>query len=70
MLPNIVNYKDLGKLKLETVKNKAIFIAPKLYYLETTKGGTSISGINSNKLFSINVINNPFCKFYIVSNLR
>jgi hypothetical protein len=31
----LVNSKILGKMKLENIINKAIFLAPKVYYLET-----------------------------------
>jgi hypothetical protein len=32
---NMINNKILGKMKLENVLNKAIFLAPKVYYLIT-----------------------------------
>jgi hypothetical protein len=35
LIPGIVNSLELGKLKLETVSTKAIFISPKCYYLKT-----------------------------------
>lgn len=35
---HFINKKVLGKLKLENVCNKAIFLAPKMYYLETEDG--------------------------------
>jgi hypothetical protein len=35
---HFINNKVLGKLKLENVCNKAIFLAPKMYYLETEDG--------------------------------
>jgi hypothetical protein len=34
----IVNSKVLGKMKLENVLSKAIFLAPKVYYLITDTG--------------------------------
>jgi DNA polymerase elongation subunit (family B) len=34
----LVNNKILGKMKLEHIINKAIFLAPKVYYLETENG--------------------------------
>jgi DNA polymerase elongation subunit (family B) len=34
----MISNKILGKMKLEYVLNKAIFLAPKVYYLETTDG--------------------------------
>jgi hypothetical protein len=36
--PAFIDNKALGKLKLENVCNKAIFLAPKVYYLETENG--------------------------------
>jgi len=38
LLSDIVNSKILGKMKLENVLDKAIFLAPKVYYLETING--------------------------------
>ncbi|EKM74105.1 hypothetical protein AGABI1DRAFT_26863, partial [Agaricus bisporus var. burnettii JB137-S8] len=35
LFPGIVNSQELGKLKLETVSSRAIFISPKCYYLKT-----------------------------------
>lgn len=35
---HMVSYKELGLMKLENVLTKAIFIAPKVYYLETIDG--------------------------------
>jgi len=35
---HLVNSKVLGKMKLENVLDKAIFLAPKMYYLETEDG--------------------------------
>lgn len=35
LFPKIINFSELGKLKLETISNKAIFISPKVYYLKT-----------------------------------
>ena len=32
---DLVNSKILGKMKLENVLTRAIFLAPKMYYLET-----------------------------------
>ena len=36
--PEMVDSKSLGKMKLENVLTKAIFLAPKVYYLETVEG--------------------------------
>ena len=33
--PHLVDAKTLGKMKLENIIDKAIFLAPKVYYLET-----------------------------------
>jgi len=38
LIPNTVDNKLLGKLKLESVSNKAIFISPKCYALESVEG--------------------------------
>jgi DNA polymerase type B, organellar and viral len=38
LFPGIVNSKGLGKLKLETISSKAIFLAPKCYCLQTIEG--------------------------------
>jgi len=35
---HLVNNKILGKMKLENICKKAIFLAPKVYYLETVDG--------------------------------
>jgi DNA polymerase elongation subunit (family B) len=35
---SLVNNKVLGLMKLENVLNKAIFLAPKMYYFETIEG--------------------------------
>lgn len=35
---NLVDSKSLGKLKLENICKKAIFLSPKVYYLETIDG--------------------------------
>jgi hypothetical protein len=37
-LVHLVDNKVLGKLKLENICKKAIFLAPKMYYLETIEG--------------------------------
>jgi hypothetical protein len=36
--PSFIDDKVLGKLKLENVCKKAIFLAPKMYFLKTEKG--------------------------------
>jgi hypothetical protein len=33
---DLISNKDIGKLKLEHISNKAIFLGPKTYYLENT----------------------------------
>jgi DNA polymerase elongation subunit (family B) len=38
--PEFISNTKLGKLKLENVLNDAIFLAPKVYYLETEDGKT------------------------------
>lgn len=42
IIPGIVNNKELGKMKLECEINRAIFLAPKCYYLEMANGNTQI----------------------------
>jgi len=39
---HLVSSTDLGKMKLEGIFDKALFLAPKLYALENTKNGESI----------------------------
>ena len=47
---NLVNDKILGKMKLENIINKAIFLAPKVYYLETVDGKIiyKVKGLSHN----------------------
>lgn len=61
---SLVDEKALGKLKLEYIIDKAIFIAPKLYCLVTKEGEIIIKakGINKNSLtFNdfFNLLENP-----------
>jgi len=51
---NIVDPKILGKLKLETISTRAIFISPKVYYLKTNEGQEyyKVKGLSQNTLLS------------------
>jgi len=51
---NIVDSKLLGKLKLETISTRAIFISAKVYYLKTldSKEIYKVKGLNTNTLLS------------------
>ena len=55
---SLVNNKLLGKLKLENIINKGIFLAPKVYYLETVDGKViyKVKGLSHN----INLTQNDF----------
>jgi len=50
LYPNIVSDKGLGLLKLENISSKAIFLAPKLYYLKTIddKESFKVKGLDKN----------------------
>jgi DNA polymerase elongation subunit (family B) len=47
---DLVNDKILGKMKLENILKKAIFLAPKVYYLETEDGKViyKVKGLSHN----------------------
>lgn len=49
---NLVSATELGKLKLEGIYNKGIFIAPKVYCLLTNKNEfiSKVKGLKSNDL--------------------
>lgn len=53
---NIISSKGLGKLKLESISKKAIFIAPKTYCLETIDGNFiyKVKGLNKDIPLTIN----------------
>jgi hypothetical protein len=55
LFPGVVNSNELGKLKLETVSSKAIFIAPKCYYLKTNDNNEifKVKGLNKLGLSSL-----------------
>jgi len=55
---SLVNNKLLSKLKLENIINKGIFLAPKVYYLETEDGKViyKVKGLSHN----INLTQNDF----------
>jgi len=48
IISNIVDSKTIGKLKLETISRRAIFISPKVYYLQTVEGDEiyKVKGLN------------------------
>jgi len=50
LVNNIVDSKTLGKLKLESVSNRAIFISPKVYFIQTVEGEEiyKVKGLNKN----------------------
>jgi len=56
LFPGIVNNKELGKLKLENISDKAIFLAPKAYCLQTVEGEFiyKIKGLIKNVPVSVN----------------
>ena len=58
LVPGIVNEKELGKLKLETVSTKAIFISPKCYYLSTEDNQQifKIKGLTKSGLSTLTVL--------------
>jgi hypothetical protein len=53
---HLISSKILGKMKLENVLNKAIFLAPKVYYLETENGKTiyKVKGLSHSIDLSFN----------------
>lgn len=55
IFPGIVNNQALGKLKLENICTKGIFIAPKCYYIKTKEGLEvfKIKGLNKTGLLSL-----------------
>lgn len=54
LINNIVDSKILGKLKIETISSRAIFISPKVYYLKTLEGEEiyKVKGLNKNTLLT------------------
>ena len=48
----MVSNTELGKLKLEHKIKKAIFLAPKVYYLETVEGSVivKVKGLNTSNV--------------------
>jgi len=54
IIKNIVDPKILGKLKLESISSRAIFISPKVYYLKTLKSQEiyKVKGLNKNTLLT------------------
>jgi hypothetical protein len=64
MPDHLVNSKVLGKLKLENICNKAIFLAPKVYYLETNVGVIiyKVKGLSHNIKLTIKDFENLLFK--------
>jgi len=58
LFPGIVNNKELGSLKLETVSTKAIFISPKCYYLLTDDNQEifKVKGLNKTGLSTLTLL--------------
>jgi len=54
LINNIVDSKILGKLKIETISTRAIFISPKVYYLKTLEGEEiyKVKGLNKNTILT------------------
>jgi hypothetical protein len=65
---NYIDNKKLGKLKLENICNKAIFLAPKVYYLETEGGKIiyKVKGLSHNILLEENDFENLLFKDALV----
>jgi hypothetical protein len=55
LYPGIVNNTELGKLKLESISRKAVFISPKCYCLELESGELiyKIKGLHKNIPFTV-----------------
>ena len=54
---NLVSDNELGKMKLEFVAEKGIFLAPKVYSLLSTNGElkTKVKGLNSENINKLNI---------------
>jgi DNA polymerase elongation subunit (family B) len=61
---DLVNSKVLGLMKLENVCTKAIFLAPKVYYLETEDGNViyKVKGLSHDINLCLNDFSNLLYK--------
>jgi len=68
----LVVYKLLGSMKLENVLTKAIFLAPKVYYLETTDGNViyKVKGLSHNVPLNFNDFNNLLIKQSLLQKMQ
>jgi len=66
LIPNIVDNKLLGKLKLENVSSRAIFISPKVYYIRTIEDKEiyKVKGLKNN----ISLTEKDFSQLLIKNN--
>jgi len=69
---DLVNSKILGKMKLENVITKAIFLAPKVYYLETEDGKViyKVKGLSHEIELTKNDFENLLCKDAFLEKLQ
>jgi hypothetical protein len=69
---HLVNSKVLGLMKLENVLKKAIFLAPKVYYLETVEGKIiyKVKGLKHNIELSEEDFSNLLFKESILQKLQ
>jgi len=68
----LVNSKILGKMKLEHIINKAIFLAPKVYYLETEDGKViyKVKGLSHEIELTKNDFESLLCKDAFLEKLQ
>jgi len=59
-------------MKLENVLTKAIFLAPKVYYLETTDGNViyKVKGLSHNVPLNFNDFNNLLIKQSLLQKMQ
>lgn len=69
IMPGAVSQTELGKLKLEASIKKAVFLAPKAYYYETTDGRIVAKVKGVNKVYLDAVIQDNTINFKIFSDL-
>jgi DNA polymerase elongation subunit (family B) len=69
---HLVNSKILGKMKLENIIDKAIFLAPKVYYLETIDGKViyKIKGLSHDVVLTKNDFDNLLFKESTLQKLQ
>jgi len=68
----MISEKTLGKLKLENVCSKTIFLAPKVYYLETEDGNIiyKVKGLSHNIPLNSNDFNNLLIKQSLLQKMQ